>query len=397
MDQFASLSMLAAAACWLRPTPARAQAGEALEWRLLSALLAASALLVWQSLHGSATAFAVWAAHAGACGVGLALLHRMQTRRPVWAVTSISILAAGLYGRPAGAEELAHTIAVEPLRTAQAPAEPASLETIVVTGTRTAHRLGDAPVDVQLITAADIRNSGARDLAELLAREGGVYATRVAGRGSEIEIQGLSSEHVLVLVDGRRMIGRIDGAIDLTRLRLDSIERVEIVKGPSSALYGADALGGVVNVITRRDGSGGSALTLRGDGDGNAEVFGNAGWQLGKRLGGRLSGGRFRLESYDLDERTVGRDGVDGDNRFASGTLRWQGADESLVDADLAYALDDSLRVDAGSGGAVYDTRKRIEELRTGIAPQLALGAATLLRVDAYYHRYFDQFLQQAR
>lgn len=413
MDSFASLLMLAGAACWLTPAGARARADEALEWRLLSAPLAAAALLLWLENHDTTAAFERWLLHIGACTLAAALSSASRqhdlVRRPIWAVTSISLLAAGLWWSPARAAEhadpLASTIPVTPMRVersapalATAPAaDAATLDDIVVTGTRTAHRMSDAPVDVQLITAADIRNSGARDLAELLEREGGIYATRIAGRGSRIEIQGLSSEHVLILVDGRRMIGRINGAIDLTRLRLDSIERVEIVKGPSSALYGADALGGVINVITRRRGGEAGSLTLRADEDANAEAFGNAGWNLGERLGGRVGGGWLHIEPYDLDPATASDDGIDGNSRFAQGNARWSPSAGFDLDVDAAYSLDDSRRVDEGTGGAVYDTRKRIEEVRAGISPRIVLGGATELRLDGYFNRYFDQYLQQQR
>ena len=103
--------------------------------------------------------------------------------------------------------QLASILAVSSLLTATpllaADEEPQALEPVVVTGTRTEHRLSDSPVDVQLITEEDIRRSGARDVAELLEREGGVYVTRVAGRGSSIEIQGLAAEHVLILLNGQ--------------------------------------------------------------------------------------------------------------------------------------------------------------------------------------------------
>lgn len=295
----------------------------------------------------------------------------------------------------AAAQEL-ETIPVDPsLLVAAEP--PVTLAPVVVTGTRTEHALADSPVEVQLISAQEIRRSGARDLAELLEREGGVYASRAAGRGSSIEIQGLSSEHVLILVDGRRMIGRINGAIDLTRLRVDMIERVEIVKGPSSALYGADALGGVINVITRSGGhEQGGALTLRGDEDGNADVYGNAGWTLGA-LRGNSSGGYSRLQAYDLDDATVGEDGLDGRSRYAESNADWKLSEGFTLGASGAYSIDDTQRIDGGSSNASFDTRKRIEEVRAGIAPRIRLGDDTELKLDAYYNRYFDQFLQRNR
>ncbi|MCK8286018.1 TonB-dependent receptor plug domain-containing protein, partial [Erwinia amylovora] len=87
------------------------------------------------------------------------------------------------------------------------------------------------------------------------------------------------------------------------------IERIEVVKGPSSALYGADALGGVVNIITRRGGSElGGTLGMRADSEGNAETFARGGWTLGA-LQGESGAGYDRLRAYDLNEATPSEDG----------------------------------------------------------------------------------------
>ena len=277
--------------------------------------------------------------------------------------------------------------AVEEQRPSERP-EPTVLDTVVVTGTRTPHRVVDSPVDVQVISAQTIAHSGARDLAELLQREGGVYVTPLAGRGTSIEIQGLSSDQVLILVDGRRMIGRIFGGIDLTRLRLDSIERIEIVKGPSSALYGAAALGGVVNLISKRDGSGG-VLSTRHDTLGDHDVQGTKGWTAGPVVG-QLSAGYSDLNDYDIEPGERGRDGSVAQNRNVAGNADWQINDSAGIDTYGAYALDDSHRVSGGSGGGLYDVQKRIGEVRTGVAPYFHFGANTDLNLNAYYNRYYD-------
>ena len=92
---------------------------------------------------------------------------------------------------------------------AQASDTPQVLDPIVVTGTRTEHRISDSPVDVQLITAEDIQHSGARDVAELLEREGGVHVARVAGRGTSIEkMAGLQP-----LVEGGRLTAALASQI----------------------------------------------------------------------------------------------------------------------------------------------------------------------------------------
>ena len=318
----------------------------------------------------------------------------------------LSLCAAALPARAEPPPPVPVTVTAIPVQALPTEAPPPAgtehsvrevrLEPVVVTGTRTEQPLSRSPVEVQLIGAKQIAHSGARDLAELLEREGGVHVSRVAGRGTRIEIQGLASDQVLILVDGRRMIGRVNGAIDLGRLRLDSVERVEIVKGPSSALYGADALGGVVNIITRRDSRPGGAITGRVDTGENQEIGGNAGWSLGP-VQGRVSGGYLRLEPYDLDRSTSSQDGVNGENRSAGAEADWRLDDRARLSWSGNYALDDSLRVDQGTGGRLYDTRKRIEEVRTGLAPGFDLGAQTRLSFDAYYNRYFDQFLQQQR
>lgn len=279
----------------------------------------------------------------------------------------------------------------------QTPEKLATLPAVVTTGTRTSNSQADSPVEVQLIDAEDIRRSGARDVAELLEREGGLHATRSAGRGSRIELQGLSSEHVLVLVDGRRLIGRINGAIDLSRLPVGDIERIEIVKGPSSALYGADALGGVINIISRRGSrEDGGALTVRADEDENLDLRGHAGWTLGP-LQGSSSAGFSLLQPYDLDGSTVSTDAVDGDSRFVSSNADWRINDKASLGLSGSYLLDDGKRIDGGSANRFFDTHKRVEEVRVGAAPRYALDANTDLSGDFYYDRYFDQFLQTDR
>ena len=273
---------------------------------------------------------------------------------------------------------------------AEAAERSVELRQVVVTGTHTAHALSDSPVDVQLITRRQIADSGARDVQQLLEREGGLTVSRVAGRGSSIEIQGLSSEQVLILVDGQRVVGRINGAIDLTRLKTESIERIEIIKGPSSALYGSDALGGVVNIITKSGGHGANVLT-QFDSGGNGEVSG--GWDYGR---GSVSAGGTLTTHYDLDKSTPATDGVDGNDRFLNARHRlglWRDGDDALLNFD--YALGNSSSVQSGT--AVYDITKRSEELRAGATPRLHFGEDKTLTLSSYYTRFYDQFLQVQR
>jgi outer membrane receptor for ferrienterochelin and colicins len=128
---------------------------------------------------------------------------------------------------------------------------PRALAAMVVTASRRLQRVSDAPVTTEVISRAEIERSGAQDLNGLLTQYVGVQpAPSVAGSGG-VQIEGLSSRHVLLLVDGQPLVGRVDGELDVSRVPAWMIDRVEVIKGPLSTLYGSSAMGGVINVITR--------------------------------------------------------------------------------------------------------------------------------------------------
>src|SRR5690554_1822594 len=122
--------------------------------------------------------------------------------------------------------------------------------TVVTTASRSARALQDETTSVEIIDRATIDATGGNTVADLLVTEAGLELERSLGR-SGVLMQGLDPEYALILIDGRRAIGRVNGTIDLNAIRLENVERIEIVKGPQSALYGADALAGVINIITK--------------------------------------------------------------------------------------------------------------------------------------------------
>jgi vitamin B12 transporter len=133
-------------------------------------------------------------------------------------------------------------------------AETAPGETIIVTATRTEIPLKDAIVPVTVITREDIELSLATDLSELLRFEAGIDIGRNGGPGqsTSIFLRGSESNHTLVLIDGVRINPGTLGGAAIQHIAPEIIERIEIVKGTRSALFGTDAIGGVINIITRR-------------------------------------------------------------------------------------------------------------------------------------------------
>ena len=133
-------------------------------------------------------------------------------------------------------------------------ADIAARDTIIVTATRTEILLDDAIVPALVITRDDIELSLATDLAELLRFEAGIDIGRNGGPGqaTSMFLRGTESNHTLVLIDGVRINPGTIGGAAIQHIAPETIERIEIVKGARSALFGTDAIGGVINIITRR-------------------------------------------------------------------------------------------------------------------------------------------------
>ena len=127
-----------------------------------------------------------------------------------------------------------------------------SLQEVVVTGTGTQHLLKDAPVQTEVITAKMLKDYGGRSIEDILSGLTASFAFSEDDMGSQMQLNGLGNSYILVLIDGKRIHGDIGGQNDLSLINPHNIEKIEIVKGASSALYGSDAIAGVVNIITKK-------------------------------------------------------------------------------------------------------------------------------------------------
>lgn len=127
----------------------------------------------------------------------------------------------------------------------------ASMNDVVVTGQYAPVNRYESVYQIEGFTQQDIRNKGATNLRELLQGSLDIDISHDAVFGSGVSLQGISGEGVKILVDGVPLVGRNNGILDISQIDLANIERTEIVKGPMSVLYGSDASGGVVNLITK--------------------------------------------------------------------------------------------------------------------------------------------------
>jgi outer membrane receptor for ferrienterochelin and colicins len=284
---------------------------------------------------------------------------------------------------------------------AAAADEPDRSRETVVTGSRTERKAADAIVATEVYTRAQIEQLGVRDLPQLLQQSPGVEMV-YTNRGVGLRLQGLDPEYVLILIDGQRVSGRSGPFTDISRFSLREVERIEIVKGPGAALYGAEAIGGVVNLITRRP-----QQKLEGNVRGmfgtlmETDVRGNVGSKLGA-FELRGGGGYRSRRPYTWIPRS---DTANADVTSGPGLRRFD------YDAEVAYAPSDALRlfaragyawtdfnaVDANTTGAKFDRFQRTEQLDVWTGGRGTLPSGTTVTVRGHYGLFKDQFLVDQR
>ena len=125
------------------------------------------------------------------------------------------------------------------------------IKEVVVTATRSQKKLKDVPITVQVVTAEDIKKSQSTDFKTFLENEFSGINFTYDGGSPNINMMGFGGKYVLFLMNGERMAGETFDNIDYDRIDIDNIERIEIIKGASSSLYGSNAIGGVINIITK--------------------------------------------------------------------------------------------------------------------------------------------------
>lgn len=126
------------------------------------------------------------------------------------------------------------------------------LQEVVVTGTGTSHLLKNTPVLTEVITRKMLDSYGGKSIEEILGGLTSSFSFNEGDMGSQTQLNGLGNNYILILIDGKRIHGDVGGENDLGLIDPQNIEKIEIVKGAQSALYGSDAMAGVINIITKR-------------------------------------------------------------------------------------------------------------------------------------------------
>lgn len=176
------------------------------------------------------------------------------------------------------------------------------LDEIIITATRTTRQLSSLPLPAQIISKKDIERSNSVRLNDILNEQTGLITVSDFGGGDGIQLQGLDAQYTLILVDGVPLVGRSAGTLDLNRITVGNTKQIEIVKGASSCLYGSEALGGVINIITETPKEGFIGHVNYRHGSFNTNDLSSSINYKKQKLGITTFLNRYSSNGYDLDK-----------------------------------------------------------------------------------------------
>ncbi|XKY16360.1 TonB-dependent receptor [Stutzerimonas zhaodongensis] len=274
---------------------------------------------------------------------------------------------------------LSLTILASLMPLAAIAAEPVALEQQVVTATQTAHSELSAPASVSVVTREELEQRPVYNLADAVKYLPGVHVNPSSTYGrQEIKIRGLDSDYTLLLVNGRRINSRdaltsnYANDFDLSAIPMAAVERIEVIRGPMTSLYGADAMGGVINVILRQPTNqteAGVSYSYEHPTEGDSgDSHKASGYLSGALIEDKLLGNlildtadqaawqsdQLRLEGTDAAEKRQ--------NVSAMGTLSWLLDERQSIDLDMSYREDDR-KARWNNAGAPQPLTTNIQEM----------------------------------
>ncbi len=269
------------------------------------------------------------------------------------------------------------------------------LDEVIVTATRTVRQLSSVPLPVTLISKKELQKTGVIRLNEILNEQTGIITVADESGFSGVQIQGIASDYVLILMNGVPLVGRSAGNFDLSRLTVGNIKQIEVVKGPSSSLYGSEALGGVINIITAQPD--------------DEEIHGNASYRfasfnthdvninfdqkLGK-FGYTFFANTLHSDGYDLRPEVVGQTVSPFQNYTFSGQLIYDIFDTLQLFASGRYYLQDQ-EADLLLNDAFFEGSSDINEGNLHLRLDHSLGSKLQLQYEFYYTNYqASEFLE---
>ena len=261
-------------------------------------------------------------------------------------------------------------------------------DTVFVTANKSERQVKNISVPISLVSGKSIIQAGNTRLSDVLREQTGITLT--SGFGAGVQLQGLNPDYTIILIDGEPLIGRTAGVLDLNRIAVGNIQKIEIVKGPSSSLYGSEAMAGVINIITDKKNTDALAANIRygsyNTKDDNISIT--------KRLN-KINSQTF-YNYYSTDGFSVR---PNSNNRFITPisrttftqNLQYRFSDKTSIDGSLRYNTENikSIIAVANNGTTIYSNgNEKNNDLNGSIVLNHRFNEKIKTKLNTYYTQF---------
>jgi len=270
------------------------------------------------------------------------------------------------------------------------------INTINISATKSNKSLNELPIPATLISEKEIIKTGASKLDEVISKQTGIISIPTKTGTEGVQMQGLDASYTTILLDGCPIIGRSFGALDLNRISVGDIEKIEIIRGASSSLYGSNALGGVINLVSKKQIKDGKELNLRLKYGSNNTINPNVVYQYKKN--------KLQLSNTIDYYKTDGFDLIEGDllktvNPFTNYTLRtklnFDLTDKVIFKTNARYYKQEQINT-AVKSNALLEGKSSITEWNLGNAVKYLMNTNFSQEAEIYFTNYkTDEFLKE--
>lgn len=262
------------------------------------------------------------------------------------------------------------------------------LDEVIVTATRTQRQLSSLPLPVVLVSKKQVQQTGVIRLDEILNEQTGIITVADESGFNGVQIQGIASDYILLLIDGVPLLGRSAGNFDLSRLTVGNIQQIEVVKGPSSSLYGSEALGGVINIITEKP----KEIQLNGNVSYRFASFNShdANLQLKQKKGDfgyTFFANTLNSEGYDLRPEILGQTVNPFENYTLNGQIHYNISDRLKLFSSARYyrqEQDAQLFME----DVLFEGASAINEFNTHLRLDHTIAEKLQFQYELYYTNY---------
>lgn len=268
------------------------------------------------------------------------------------------------------------------------------LEEVTISATKTAKSIAKLPIPVMIISEKEIEEFGSSKLFDVIKRQTGIVSVTTKTGTEGLQMQGLDASYTTILLDGFPIIGRSFGALDLNRIALVDVEKIEVIKGASSSLYGSNALGGVINLVSKKKLIDGKSTTFSLKHATHNTTNANLIYQYKKEhLQLSNSFDYYNSDGYDLIDSDKLSTVNPYSNYTISSNLKYGISDKILLNTNARYYKQEQVHT-AEHLNSLLKGKSNIEEWSLGSSLKYLMSSNLNQQIEVYKTNYrADEFL----